>query len=141
VLVILAEGATWHGYEVQEYGRPDAFCRRKRVSVAQVLSEEILHRTTEETIVSDLTYDLRSGEPDFIDKLVAQTYGTMALDALLEGRRGLMSAMVNGCYQLVPIPDPALGPRTVDVERMYNVERYRPLYGDKRGLPVFLTRW
>ena len=110
------------------------------MNVGEALSDEIRRRTGEETIVSDLTYDLRSGEPDFIDKLVASTYGTMALDALLEGRRGLMSAMVNGCYQLVPIPDPALGPRTVDVEQMYNTERYRPLYGDKRGLPVFLTR-
>jgi 6-phosphofructokinase 1 len=140
-LVVLSEGARWHGYAPAEYGPPDQHGRRKKVNVGEALSDEIKRRTGEETIVSDLTYDLRSGEPDFIDKLVAQTYGTMALDALLEGRRGLMSAMVNGCYQLVPIPDPALGPRTVDVEHMYNTERYRPLYGDKRGLPVFLTRW
>ena len=139
-LVVLSEGARWHGYAVEEYGLPDANGRRKKASVAESLSDEIKRRTGEETIVSDLTYDLRSGEPDFIDKLVAQTYGTMALDAVLEGKRGLMSAMVNGCYQLVPIPDPALGPRRVDVAGMYNTDRYRPLYGDKRGLPVFLTR-
>jgi ATP-dependent phosphofructokinase / diphosphate-dependent phosphofructokinase len=139
-LVVLSEGARWHGYAVEEYGLPDAYGRRKKVSVAEALSDEIKVRTGEETVVSDLTYDLRSGEPDFIDKLVASTYGTMALDAALAGKRGLMSAMVNGCYQLVPIPDPALGPRTVDVPGMYNTDRYRPLYGDKRGLPVFLTR-
>jgi 6-phosphofructokinase 1 len=141
VLVVLSEGARWHGYAPAEYGPPDEHGRRKKVNVGEALSDEIKRGTGEETIVSDLTYDLRSGEPDFIDKLVAQTYGTMALDALLEGRSGLMSAMVNGCYQLVPIPDPALGPRRVDVESLYNTERYRPLYGDKRGLPVFLTRW
>ena len=140
VLVILSEGATWTGYEALEYGRPDALGRRKKVSVAEVLSEEIQARTGEETIVSDLTYDLRSGDPDFIDKLVASTFGTLALDALLDGAHGLMSAIVNGCYELVPIPDPALGPRTVDVSTMYNTERYRPLYGNKRHLPVFLTR-
>jgi 6-phosphofructokinase 1 len=139
-LVVLSEGARWHGYAIEEYGLPDAHGRRKKASVAESLSDEIKRRTGEETIVSDLTYDLRSGEPDFIDKLVASTYGTMALDAVLEGRRGLMSAMVDGCYQLVPIPDPALGPRRVDVAAMYNTDRYRPLYGDKRGLPVFLTR-
>ena len=140
VLVILSEGATWTGYEALEYGRPDALGRRKKVSVAEVLSEEIQARTGEETIVSDLTYDLRSGDPDFIDKLVASTFGTLALDALLDGAHGLMSAIVNGCYELVPIPDPALGPRKVDVSAMYNTERYRPLYGNKRHLPVFLTR-
>jgi 6-phosphofructokinase 1 len=139
-LVILSEGATWKGYEVQEFGRADALGRRKKASVAEVLSEEVQIRTGEETVVSDLTYDLRSGEPDFLDKLVASTFGTMALEALLDGSHGLMSAVVNGCYELVHLPDPSLGPRKVDVATMYNVDRYRPLYGDKRHWPIFLTR-
>jgi len=139
-LVILSEGAEWQGYQVQEYGEPDPYGHRKKASVAEVLSDEIKRRTGEETIVSDLTYDLRSGEPDFIDKLVASTYGTMALDAVLEGRSGLMSALVEGCYDLVPLPDPKLGPRMVDVASMYNTERYRPIYANKRGMPIFLNR-
>ena len=140
VLVILSEGATWKGYEVQEFGRPDALGRRKKASVAEVLADEIHIRTAEETIVSDLTYDLRSGDPDFIDKLVASTFGTLALDALLDGVHGQMCAIVDGCYDMVPIPDPAKGPRRVDVSTMYNVDRYRPLYGNKRHWPIFLTR-
>jgi len=140
VLVILSEGATWKGYEVQEFGRPDALGRRKKASVAEVLADEIHIRTAEETIVSDLTYDLRSGDPDFIDKLVASTFGTLALDAILDGVHGQMCAIVDGCYDMVPIPDPAKGPRRVDVSTMYNVDRYRPLYGNKRHWPIFLTR-
>jgi 6-phosphofructokinase len=139
-LVILSEGATWHGYEVVHYGQPDAFGRRRKASVAEVLAEEFHRRTSEETIVSDLTYDLRSGEPDFIDKLVASTYGTIALDAILAGKSGVMSALVEGTYRLVPLPDPSLGPRKVDVASMYNADRYRPLYGNKLGLPIFLCR-
>ena len=139
-LVILSEGATWHGYEVQEYGPADVHGRRKKASVAEVLSDEIRRRTGEETIVSDLTYDLRSGDPDFIDKLVASTFGTLALDAVLERKSGVMSALVNGTYQLVPIPDPARGPRKVDVASMYNTDRYRPFYAGKPGLPIFLSR-
>lgn len=139
VLVILAEGASWHGYEVQEFGHADALGRRKKASVAQVLADEIAYRTSEETIVSDLTYDLRSGDPDFIDKLVGSTFGTMALDALFAGDHGKMSAIVNGCYALVPLPAPELGARRVDVATMYNTERYRPLYGNKLGLPIFLN--
>ena len=50
-----------------------------------------------------------------------------------------VSALVNGRYDLVPIPDPSLGPRHVDVATMYNTARLRPLYTDKRGLPVFLN--
>src|SRR5919198_501711 len=74
-----------------------------------------------------------------LDKLVASTFGTMALDAVLAGESGRMSAIVNGRYDLVPIPDPKLGPRRVDVAKMYNTDRYRPTYEGKRGLPVFLT--
>jgi 6-phosphofructokinase 1 len=139
-LIVMSEGASWEGYAVQEYGDPDAYGHRKKASVAESLSDEIKRRTGEETIVSDLTYDLRGGEPDFIDKLVAFTYGTMALDAALEGQSGVMSALVSGRYDLVPIPDPKLGPRKVDIASMYNTDRLRPLYTDKRGLPIFLNR-
>ena len=139
-LIVVSEGAEWQGYQVQEYGEPDAYGHRKKASVAESLSDEIKRRTGEETIASDLTYDLRSGDPDFIDKLVALTYGTMAFDAMLEGKSGLMSALVDGRYDLVPIPDPKLGPRKVDVATMYNTERFRPVYAGKRGLPIFLNR-
>jgi 6-phosphofructokinase len=139
-LVVLSEGAEWEGYKVAEYGEPDAYGHRKKASVAEALADEVKHRTAEETIVSDLTYDLRSGDPDFIDKLVALTFGNMAYDAILEGKTGLMSALVEGRYDLVPIPDARLGPRMLDVTSTYNTERYRPLYSNKRGLPIFLNR-
>ena len=139
-LVVLSEGAAWEGYERHEYGEPDAYGHRKKASVAEALAEEIKRRAGEETIASDLTYDLRSGDPDFIDKLVALTFGNMTYDATLEGKTGLMSALVQGCYELVPIPDPKLGPRKLDVATTYNTERYRPLYSNKRGLPIFLNR-
>jgi 6-phosphofructokinase 1 len=80
------------------------------------------------------------GDPDFIFKLVGLTFGNMAYDAILDGKTGLMWALVKGCYELVPIPDPKLGSRSVDVATAYNTERYRPMYANKRGLPVFLNR-
>ena len=109
-------------------------------SVAETLSTEIIRRTGEETVVSDLTYDLRSGSPDFMDKLIASTFGNMAYEATLKGQTGLMAAIHNGCYELVPLPDPQLGPRRLDVEGMYNKMRYRPNYQAKLGMPVFLSR-
>jgi 6-phosphofructokinase len=140
-LVVMSEGAEWQGYQVKEYGEPDAFGHRKKMSVGEDLSDEIKKRARgEETVVSDLTYDLRGGSPDFVDKLVATTYGNMALDALTQGRHGVMTAIVDGRYTLSPIPDPKLGPRKVDIETMYNTDRYRPRYEAKLGLPIFLTR-
>ncbi len=140
VLVVLSEGAQWEGYTVQEYGEPDAFGHRRKASIGEALAIEIGKRTGEECIVSDLTYDLRSGEPDFADKLIAATFGNIAMDAVLQGKSGLMAALVHGCYTMAPIPDPQLGPRTVDVETMYNKDRYRPNYANKLGLPIFLTQ-
>jgi 6-phosphofructokinase 1 len=139
-LVILSEGAEWEGYTVKEYGEADAFGHRKKMSVAEDLSKEIKAATDEESVVSDLTYDLRSGSPDFVDRMVANTYAGMAMDALEEGKTGLMAAISGGCYTMVPIPDPKLGPRKVEIATMYNTEHYRPTYDHKLGLPVFLTR-
>jgi len=89
--------------------------------------------------VSDLTYDLRSGAPDFLDTMVATTFGTMAYDAITSGRHGFMAAINEGKFAMVKIPDPKLGPRKVDVANMFNTERYRPSYTNKETLPVFLT--
>lgn len=139
-LVVLSEGAEWQGYQVREYGEADAFGHRHKASVGEDLSDEIKKATGEETIVSDLTYDLRSGSPDFIDKLVAATFGAMAVDCVERGEHGVMTAIHGGRYAVVSIPDPKLGPRTVDVDTMYDIGRCRPNYARKLGLPVFLTQ-
>jgi 6-phosphofructokinase len=139
-LIVLSEGAEWVGYQVRETGEADAFGHRKKANVGEDLSDEIKKRTGEETIVSDLTYDLRSGNPDFVDKMVASTFAGMAIDCIQHGTHGVMMAICGGCYAAEPIPDPKLGPRKVDVDMMYNKERYRPSYLSKMGLPIFLTR-
>jgi 6-phosphofructokinase 1 len=71
--------------------------------------------------------------------MVASTFGGMAIDTIASGGKGVMMAINGGKYAAVPIPDPKLGPRAVDVDRMYDKERYRPSYTGKLGLPVFLT--
>lgn len=139
-LVILSEGAEWEGYNVREYGEADAFGHRKKANVGEDLSDEIKKATGEETIISDLTYDLRSGSPDFVDRMVAATFAGMAMDCIKAGTHGVMMAIAGGCYSAVSIPDPKFGPRRVDVANMYNTERYRPIYAEKLGLPIFLTR-
>ncbi len=139
-LILLSEGAEWEGYKVTEYGEPDAFGHRKKANVAEALSDAIRKHSGDETILSDLTYDLRGGPPDFVDKMVASTFAGMAIDLMEAGKSGLMTAIDHGCYAAVPIPDPKLGPRKVDIATMYSTERYRPTYGGKMGLPIFLTR-
>ncbi len=139
VMFVISEGARWEGYH-PDVLPADAWGHRRKPSVAEALEGEVTRRSGEECTVSDLTYDLRSGEADFVDKMIAGTFGNLAMDAILEGRSGVMTALVEGCYTLVPIPDPSLGPRVVDVSTLYNRDRYRPKYSNKIGLPIFLTR-
>jgi 6-phosphofructokinase 1 len=139
-LIVLSEGAKWEGYQAREIGEADAYGHKKKANVGEDLSDEIKKRTGEETIVSDLTYDLRSGSPDFVDKMVASTFAGMAVDCIHQKKHGVMMGIEGGCYVVTAIPDPKLGPRKVDVKNMYNINRYRPTYTNKIGLPIFLTR-
>jgi 6-phosphofructokinase 1 len=139
-VIVLSEGATWEGREVQEYGEPDAYGHRKKMNIAESFSDEIKKASGEETVVSDLTYDLRSGSPDFLDKMIATTFATMAFECIAGGGHGRMMAIRKGCYTDADIPDPGLGARRVEVSTMYNTDRYRPDYSRKSGLPIFLTR-
>jgi len=139
-MVVLSEGAEWSGYSVREYGVADAFGHRHKANVGEDFGEEVQKRTKMETVISDLTYELRSGEPDFIDKMIANTFGQMAVECVKHNESGVMTAISNGCYSVVPIPDSKLGPRLIDVESLYDTERYMPRFANKTGMPLFLTR-
>ena len=137
--VIASEGAAWQGHTVQEYGQADAYGHKRKVDIGEALSEEIRQRTGEETMVSDLTYDLRSGDPDALDQIVAITFANVAVDLIREGVRGRLTAVRDGKYTHVPLPDPKLGSRRVDVPSMYNLTRYRPHYAGRLGSPLLLS--
>ncbi len=137
--VITAEGAIWQGAQTNQVGGADAFGHRHKANVGEALAMEIRARTGIETLASELTYDLRSGEPDSIDALVATTFANVAMDLVEDGVTGRMVAIQDGKYAHTALPDPALGPRKVDVPMMYNIERFRPRYDGKLGDPMLLV--
>jgi ATP-dependent phosphofructokinase / diphosphate-dependent phosphofructokinase len=137
--VITAEGAVWEGAEVRDVGEADAFGHRHKANVGEALADELRRRTGIETLASELTYDLRSGEPDSIDAMVATTFANVAMDLVAEGVTGRMVAIQDGKYAHTDLPDPALGPRKVDVATMYNQVRFRPRYDGKLGDPMLLV--
>jgi 6-phosphofructokinase 1 len=137
--VITAEGAIWAGAEMIDVGDADAFGHRHKANVGEALASELKARTGIETLASELTYDLRSGEPDSIDSLVATTFANVAMDLVEAGTTGRMVAIQDGKYAHTDLPDPKLGPRKVDVARMYNQVRFRPRYDGKLGDPMLLV--
>ena len=137
--VITAEGAIWRGAQMSDIGDTDAFGHRHKANIGEALASELRERTGIETLASELTYDLRSGEPDSLDALVATTFANIAMDLVEGGVTGRMMAIQDGKYAHTSLPDPALGPRRVDVPTMYNVERFRPRYNGKLGDPMLLV--
>jgi len=138
-LVVVSEGAIWTQGQVKEVGEADAYGHRKKADIGAALAEEVRKRTGQETMVSDLTYDLRSGEPDSIDQIVAISFANIAVELIREGVSGRMIGIQSGHYTHVPLPDSKLGARKVNVPALYNTERYRPNYASKLGSPLFFS--
>jgi 6-phosphofructokinase 1 len=138
-LAITAEGAIWRGAQMQDVGEADMFGHRHKANVGEALAAEIKARTGIETVASELTYDLRSGEPDSLDSMVAMTFANVAMDLVRDGITGRMVAIRDGKYAHTSLPDPALGPRRVDVAEMYDTDRFRPRYEGKLGDPLLLV--
>jgi ATP-dependent phosphofructokinase / diphosphate-dependent phosphofructokinase len=136
--VIASEGAIWRGGELKEVGEADAYGHRHREDVGEALADELHRRTGVETVHSDLTYDLRSGDPDALDQMVAITFANVAVDLLADGQFGRMVAIRDGKYAHAPLPERSVGTRTLDVAAMYNTKRFRPRYEAKLGSPLLL---
>jgi 6-phosphofructokinase len=122
-----------------DVGEADMFGHRHKANVGEVLAAELKQLTGIEAVASELTYDLRSGEADMHDQIVATTFANCAMDLLASGQFGRMMAIQDGKYAHTELPQPGVGPRKVDVAKMYNVERFRPRYNGKLGEPMLLV--
>jgi 6-phosphofructokinase 1 len=137
-MVIAAEGAIWKGAQLTDVGDTDAFGHRHKVNVGDALATELKERTGIETVSSELTYDLRSGEPDMLDSMVASTFANLAMDLIRDGISGRMVGIREGKYAHVPLAETAKPPRRVHLAA-YDTERFRPKYSDRLGDPLLLT--
>jgi 6-phosphofructokinase len=135
---IAAEGAIWEGGNIDEWGPPDSFGHKHKANIAEILASQIQSLSGEETLASELTYDLRSGDPDAVDSMVGITFANVAMNLVAQGASGRMVAIRGGKYSHSPLPDPDKGPRSIDVASMYNTDRYRPIYTNREGLPLLL---
>src|SRR3954463_3440695 len=138
-VVVTAEGAIWRGAPGSDVGEADAFGHRHKANVGEALAIELKQRTGVETVASELTYDLRSGEPDAPDAMVATTFANIAMDLVRDGVTGRMMAIQDGKYAHTELPASGTKARRVDVADMYNEERFRPRYEDRLGDPMLLV--
>lgn len=137
-LALTSEGALWQGAKMEEYGPADAYGHRKKVNVGEMLADAIARETGMPTRMQDITYDLRSGEPDALDKIVANTFGWLAVEMIAQGKTGRMLCVRDGVYADTALPDPKLGARTVDVASYYDATAFRPKFTGMTGKPIFI---
>jgi 6-phosphofructokinase len=138
-IVVTAEGAIWEGAEIPDYGPEDAFGHRHKANVGEVLASELTARTGIESLDIELTYDLRSGQPDALDQIVASTFANVAMDLVGDGIFGQMVGIRDGKYAHVDLQATGVAARRVNVDEMYNRDRFRPRYYAKLGEPMLLV--
>src|SRR5579883_1613088 len=130
--VVLSEGANL-GVPVPEVGPPDAYGHRKKANVAEFLAEELTRRLPEIRFLPiDLTYFLRSGEPEVYDKHMAIFYANLIMSQVEKGLHGVIAAHRGGEYICTDIPGKNFPARRVDPAD-YHPMRYRPRFENITG--------
>ncbi|HEU5228552.1 MAG TPA: 6-phosphofructokinase [Ktedonobacteraceae bacterium] len=125
--VVLSEGANL-GISVPEVGSADAYGHRKKANVAEFLADQLSARLPGVRFLPiDLTYFLRSGEPDAQDKHMAIFYTNLVMSLVEKGVSGVMAAHRDGAFICTDIPGKELPARRVNPED-YHSGRYRPRF-------------
>ncbi len=138
-IMTISEGAREIGGDLVHYaGDEDAYGHKKLGGIGQITGEKLKQITGENIIYQQLGYLMRSGAPDSLDRMVAVSYGLLAMDLISQGRSGRMVALRDGVYTHVPLNRVISGVKRVDVDEMYDVEQYRPKIADMLGKPMFL---
>jgi 6-phosphofructokinase len=137
-IMTISEGAQFEEGEAVETGEEDAFGHKKLGGIGYVVAQEIKKRTGIDIIYQQLAYIMRSGTPDSLDRMVAVSYGNLALDQIAMGHTGRMVSLQQGIYTTVPLSLVAAARKQVDITALYDLETYRPKVRDTLGKPMFL---
>jgi 6-phosphofructokinase len=126
-VIVLSEGANM-GMPVPTIGEADSYGHKKKTNVAEFLADQLSSRISGVRFLPiDLTYFLRSGEPEVYDKHMAIYYANTVLSLIEQGITGVMAAHRDGDFICTDIPGKDIPARRVDSSD-YHHERYRPRF-------------
>ena len=138
-IMTVSEGAKMIGGEIIEYGPADAYGHRKLGGIGEIISENIKKMTGQHIMYQKFAYVMRSGAPDSLDRMVAMSFGNLAMQLVQRDDYGKLVALQGGRYTTVPIEIVLTGTKQVDVEAYYDKVSYKPKVKDFLGVPMFLT--
>ena len=145
-VVLISEGAMFKGADmIFSNQETDAYGHKKLGGIGDMVSAELVKRApkynngeTIHTINQRMSYMTRSGHPDAMDSIIPMVYGNLAIDLIMQGKSGRMVCLKNGRYDHVPFEVVTEYDKTIDVERFYDTERYRPHYHNCMGMTQFI---
>ncbi|MGJ8536267.1 MAG: 6-phosphofructokinase [Parasphingopyxis sp.] len=136
-MCVVSEGASILGSEENgEMGK--SATQRAEGGVGQRLARIIEARTGIGTVVQELAYLMRAGEPDAMDRMVGFAFGGLAVQLLRDGKAGRMVALTDGNYCHVPIGTLLEQQKSVDIANLYDSKAYRAKLMRIEGMPMFL---
>ena len=138
-MMTISEGGIMEGGDIVEKGEADAYGHRKLGGVGEMTASEIKRLTGQDIMYQQLGYLMRSGAPDSLDRMVAMSYGNLAVQLINRNETGKMVALHGGKYTTVPINMVLAGQKRVDVASFYDIENYKPKIRDFMGIPMFLS--
>jgi 6-phosphofructokinase 1 len=138
-IMTISEGAIMEGGDVVESGEADMYGHRKLGGVGELLSEQIKKLTKQDIMYQQVAYLMRSGAPDSLDRMVAMSFGNLAMQLVRRGETGKMVALHGGKYTTVPVDMIMTGKKRVDVPSYYDIDHYLPRIKDFMGVPMFLS--
>lgn len=138
-MCVISEGATIAGdAEEKEDVRSLPGSDRETVSISRQLGNHIKARLGVGTVVQELAYLMRAGEPDAMDRMVGFAFGALAVQLLLRNEAGRMVAVKDGNYTHVPIATLEQGAKFVDVQNLYDPLTYRAKMMHVENMPMFM---
>ena len=109
-MIVLSEGANL-GMPVPTIGEADAYGHKKKANVAEFLADQLTQRIIGVRFLPiDLTYFLRSGEPEVYDKHMAIYYANVIMSTIDQAMSGVMAAHRDGEFICTDIPSKDLPP-------------------------------
>ncbi len=138
-MMTISEGAIMEGGDIVETGEADAYGHRKLGGIGEQTASMVKQITGQNVMYQQLGYLMRSGAPDSLDRMVAMSFGNLAVQLIKRNETGKLVALHGGKYTTVPINMVLAGKKRVDVPSFYDIDFYIPKIRDFMGIPMFLS--
>jgi ATP-dependent phosphofructokinase / diphosphate-dependent phosphofructokinase len=144
-VLLVSEGVTLEdGGMVFRGERADAYGHRRLGGIGRLVAAELEalspHYNNGETVgtlVQELGYLVRSGEPDYLDSKLPVAYGNMAVNQFVHGSSGQLMVVKHGRFGTAPLEVVTSRKKVVNVARDYDAQRLRPTYANFEGRSLF----